>query len=271
MSTVQASSSSSVPVTTLRTNPLSNKERKKAFYQTIIANYKAKKQANLPGKLSGNADKIPKINEDRVGSNEKYELIHIVGEISKRARGPIKSRKAINYPSEVNNYITFKRQGGPSKLDKTKGHFGKVSKLIGGTKKPSKADIHADKFQRKSTVGVRVNGEHKFVLPVEDLRYHLDRLYQVQENMNEGDLLARSFVFIRLLSNQPILRSIVTIPEGAVYYLKKFMRKRELVHATINIVGRENPTEGVANAGSSADGYFSDDNDGVYRHTRSRV
>lgn len=75
------------------------------------------------------------------------------------------------------------------------------SKCVSRIKKPNKADIYAGKLQSKSTIGVRTNSEHKAALPVEDFQNHLDRLYQVQKNTNKGDSLARSYIFIRLLSN----------------------------------------------------------------------
>lgn len=75
--------------------------------------------------------------------------------------------------------VTIKRPDGPDKSSEAKRHYSKVNKHLGETKKSSKVDIHADKFQSKSTAGVRVNSKCKSAQPVEDLRNHHDRLYQV--------------------------------------------------------------------------------------------
>lgn len=137
-----------------------SEERKKALYQAIIANRKAKKQANLTTKLGGNTDKIPEINEDHVGNSEKYELIHgAVGENSKRPRVPNKSSEAMKYHGIVNNFATFKRPYRPNKSGKAKGHSGKLSKHIGGTKKPSKVIfmLTNSKTKAQQAIGSIVN------------------------------------------------------------------------------------------------------------------
>lgn len=84
-------------------------------------------------------------------------------------------------------------------------------------------------------------------------------------------LLAQSSVFGRLSSNQSILRPVVTIPKGPHFYLERLQRKKELAHATINMIEQGNPTHVVASIDSSLDGYSSNDGDGVYCHTRFRT
>lgn len=161
-----------------------------SFYQAITLNYKAKKQVNLAGKLSGNVDKIPKINEVILATMKGINSSMTLWVRLAKASQPNKSGESIKNLAGVNNFVTFKR------LCESKEHSGKVSKCIGRIKKLSKTDIHADNFQGKSTIGARVNSERKSALPAEDLRNHLDQLYQVRKNMNDDYSPARFFSLV---------------------------------------------------------------------------
>lgn len=89
----------------------------------MIANLKAKKQANFANKRSGNTDKIPKVNKGHVYNNERYELVYgAMGKTSnssrainsvmiKRPNGPNRSGEAKKHFDGVSNYVIFKKPG----------------------------------------------------------------------------------------------------------------------------------------------------------------
>lgn len=125
---------------------------------------------------------------------------------------------------------------------------------------------------KNSKVNTRINNKHRVVQFVKDLWGHLDQFHHTQQcPTNEDDSTAWPSVFNWLSFIQPTLRSVVTIPKGSQYYSKKFQRKREVTHATINMVGHDDPILRVSSSNSSPKSQFSNENYGVYCFTRSRT